>query len=105
MDTSHTSMSSQHNGGLNLTRDRTRDETLPRGETRGKQANVSNFMLLTTEAGVKEMIQSLGLLSLVSLLLALGKKTSHLETNSKKINFRITCFLIKNSPLSAGGWK
>ena len=105
MDTSHTSMSSQHNGGLNLTRDRTRDETLPRGETRGKQANVSNFMLLTTEAGVKEMIQSLGLLSLVSLLLALGKKTSHLETNLKKNNFRITCFLIKNSPLSAGGWK
>ena len=72
VDTSHTSMSSQHNGGLNLTRDRT-TETLPRGETRGKQANMSNFMLLTTEAGVKEMIQSLGLLSLVSLLLALGK--------------------------------
>lgn len=71
VDTSHTSMSSQHNGGLNLTRDRT-TETLPRGETRGKQANMSNFMLLTTEAGVKEMIQSLGLLSLVSLLLALG---------------------------------
>merc|ERR1712126_276178 len=40
VDTSHTSMSSQHNGGLNLTRDRT-TETLPRGETRGKQANMS----------------------------------------------------------------
>ena len=37
-----------------------------------KKQNVSQLMLLTTEAGVKEMIQSLGLLSLVSLLLALG---------------------------------
>ena len=37
-----------------------------------KKQNVSQLMLLTAEAGVKEMIQSLGLLSLVSLLLALG---------------------------------
>ena len=34
-------------------------------------ANVSRFMLLSKEAGVKEMILSLGLLCLVSLLLAL----------------------------------
>ena len=75
-DTSHTSSTSHHNGGLNITA-RTND-TLSRetrGEARGnKQGNVSNFMLLTTEAGVKEMIQSLGLLCLVSLLLALGEE-------------------------------
>jgi len=58
-----TSTSSHHNGGLNLTRNENSSK---------KAANVSNFMLLTTEAGVKEMIQSLGLLCLVSLLLALG---------------------------------
>jgi len=67
VDTSHTS--SIHNGGLNLTRG---NETMTREKTRLKQGNVSNLMLLTTEAGVKEMIQSLGLLCLVSLLLALG---------------------------------
>lgn len=58
-----TSTTSHHNGGLNLTRNENPSK---------KAANVSNFMLLTTEAGVKEMIQSLGLLCLVSLLLALG---------------------------------
>jgi len=58
-----TSTTSHHNGGLNLTRNENPSK---------KTANVSNFMLLTTEAGVKEMIQSLGLLCLVSLLLALG---------------------------------
>jgi len=58
-----TSATSHHNGGLNLTRTENPSK---------KTANVSNFMLLTTEAGVKEMIQSLGLLCLVSLLLALG---------------------------------
>ena len=68
VDTSHTS--SIHNGGLNLTRG---NETMTREKTRLKQGNVSNLMLLTAEAGVKEMIQSLGLLCLVSLLLALGK--------------------------------
>ena len=34
---------------------------------------MSKLTLLTAEAGVKEMIQSLGLLCLVSLLLALGQ--------------------------------
>jgi len=58
-----TSATSHHNGGLNLTRNENPSK---------KTANVSNFMLLTAEAGVKEMIQSLGLLCLVSLLLALG---------------------------------
>ena len=71
VDTSHTSMSSHHNGGLNITRN---TETMTRA-SRAKQANVSNLMLLTTEAGVKEMIQSLGLLCFVSLLLALGRSS------------------------------
>ena len=63
------------NGGLNLSRN---TETLSRTENRERtkagtgNGNVSNLMLLTTESGVKEMIQSLGLLCLVSLLLALG---------------------------------
>lgn len=63
-----TSTSSSHiNGGLNLTRQEAGKE---RKSTTA--ANVSNFMLLSTEAGVKEMLQSLCLLCLVSLLLALG---------------------------------
>ena len=59
-----TSSSSQHNGGPKMANGGP-------NSTKKKQ-NVSQLMLLTTEAGVKEMIQSLGLLSLVSLLLALG---------------------------------
>ena len=74
MDTSHASHATSHiNGGpgLNLSRN---TETLSRTEKRERtKNNVSNLMLLTTEAGVKEMIQSLGLLCLVSLLLALGR--------------------------------
>ena len=60
-----TSTSSQHNGGLKMANGHGPNSTK-------KKQNVSQLMLLTTEAGVKEMIQSLGLLSLVSLLLALG---------------------------------
>ena len=62
---------------LTITR-RGDNETLSR-DTRTKDAaragagNVSKLTLLTAEAGVKEMIQSLGLLCLVSLLLALGQ--------------------------------
>ena len=77
---SHVSNTSHHNGGLNLTA-RTNDTLSrePRDHTRvNKTGNVSNFMLLTTEAGVKEMIQSLGLLCLVSLLLALGEWCKYL---------------------------
>ena len=74
VDTSHASHATSHiNGGpgLNLSRN---TETLSRTEKRERtKNNVSNLMLLTTEAGVKEMIQSLGLLCLVSLLLALGR--------------------------------
>lgn len=65
VDTSHTSERSQHNGGLKITNGGAANTTK-------RQQNVSQLMLLTTEAGVKEMIQSLGLLSLTSLLLALG---------------------------------
>jgi len=57
----------RHNGGLKISRagrDNQRRKT--------SSANVSNLMLVTADAGVKEMIQSLGLLCLVSLLLALG---------------------------------
>ena len=57
----------RHNGGLNLSR-AGRDN--PRKKS--SSGNVSNLMLVTADAGVKEMIQSLGLLCLVSLLLALG---------------------------------
>merc|ERR1719400_305843 len=60
-----TSTSSQHNGGLKMANGHGPNSTK-------KKQNVSQLMLLTTEAGVKEMIQSLGLISLVSLLLALG---------------------------------
>ncbi len=72
---SHVTNSTHINGGLNLSRN---TETLSRTENRERtkagpgNGNVSNLMLLTTESGVKEMIQSLGLLCLVSLLLALG---------------------------------
>lgn len=59
-----TSSSSQHNGGPKMANGGP-------NSTKKKQ-NVSQLMLLTTEAGVKEMIQSLGLIALVSLLLALG---------------------------------
>jgi len=59
-----TSSSSHHNGAPKMANGGP-------NSTKKKQ-NVSQLMLLTTEAGVKEMIQSLGLLSLVSLLLALG---------------------------------
>lgn len=59
-----TSSSSHHNGGLKIANGGP--------NTTKKPHNVSQLMLLTTEAGVKEMIQSLGLISLVSLLLALG---------------------------------
>ena len=46
-------------------------------------------MLLTTEAGVKEMIQSLGLLCLVSLLLALGSLVFLLKIipNTESLSF------------------
>lgn len=58
----------QQNGGLSISkRDNKRDN--PR---KSYSNNVSNLMLVTADAGVKEMIQSLGLLCLVSLLLALG---------------------------------
>ena len=78
---SHAANSSQINGGLNLSRN---TETLSRTGNRERQTkagagNVSNLMVLTTESGVKEMIQSLGLLCLVSLLLALGMLLGHLE--------------------------
>ena len=59
-----TSTSSHHNGGLKIANGGP--------NTTKKPQNVSQLMLLTTEAGVKEMIQSLGLIALVSLLLALG---------------------------------
>ena len=49
-----------------------RTENRERTKAGPGNGNVSNLMLLTTESGVKEMIQSLGLLCLVSLLLALG---------------------------------
>lgn len=73
-NSSHAANSSHVNGGLNLSRN---TETLSRTGNRERQTkagagNVSNLMVLTTESGVKEMIQSLGLLCLVSLLLALG---------------------------------
>lgn len=58
---------SQQNGGLSSTTSRAKRENP------GKQScSTSNLMLVTADAGVKEMIQSLGLLCLVSLLLALG---------------------------------
>lgn len=75
INNSHVTNSTHINGGLNLSRN---TETLSRTENRERtkagtgNGNVSNLMLLTTESGVKEMIQSLGLLCLVSLLLALG---------------------------------
>ena len=76
VNNSHVTNSTHINGGLNLSRN---TETLSRTENREQRTkagagngNVSNLMLLTTESGVKEMIQSLGLLCLVSLLLALG---------------------------------
>lgn len=71
------SSSSHQSVGLNLT-------TASRGTAAAEKTgtskkppskgnpNATNLMLLTTETGVKEMIQSLGLLCLVSLLLALG---------------------------------
>jgi len=65
VDTSTTS--SHHNGGLKITANGGLNTTGAK-----KPQNVSQLMLLTAEAGVKEMIQSLGLLALVSLLLALG---------------------------------
>lgn len=58
---------SQHNGGQNISRNK-RDNP----SKKSCSGNVSNLMLVTADAGVKEMIQSLGLLCLVSLLLALG---------------------------------
>ena len=78
-NSSHAANSSHINGGLNLSRN---TETLSRTGNRERQTkagagNVSNLMVLTTESGVKEMIQSLGLLCLVSLLLALGMLPAH----------------------------
>ena len=60
-------MESQHNGGLTSTTSRTK-----RDNPAKQSCSTSNLMLVTADAGVKEMIQSLGLLCLVSLLLALG---------------------------------
>ena len=48
-------------------------DTRTKDAARAGAGNVSKLTLLTAEAGVKEMIQSLGLLCLVSLLLALGQ--------------------------------
>ena len=84
-NSSHVTNSTHINGGLNLSRN---TETLSRTGTAREQRtkagagnNVSNLMLLTTESGVKEMIQSLGLLCLVSLLLALGSLSSRHSYN------------------------
>ena len=59
----------RHNGGLNLSR-AGRDHQ--RKKSGGGGGLSSSLMLVSADAGVKEMIQSLGLLCLVSLLLALG---------------------------------
>lgn len=67
-----TSTSSHHNGGLKINVTNGGGGAPHNNTTSKKPQNVSQLMLLTAEAGVKEMIQSLGLLSLVSLLLALG---------------------------------
>ena len=56
------------NGGLHIPRGRT--TSLSAGSTL-LPANVSRFMTRSKEAGIKEMLTSLGLLCLVSLLLAL----------------------------------
>lgn len=56
------------NGGLHISRGRT---TSFSGASALIPANVSRFMTRSKEAGIKEMLTSLGLLCLVSLLLAL----------------------------------
>ena len=58
----------RQNGGLNISRTG-RDQQRKKNSTGGVS---SSLMLVSADAGVKEMIQSLGLLCLVSLLLALG---------------------------------
>ena len=106
---SHVTNSTHINGGLNLSRN---TETLSRTENRERtkagpgNGNVSNLMLLTTESGVKEMIQSLGLLCLVSLLLALGiYQLFHFCTPFYLylLLARISCIFAENPPLSPGG--
>ena len=59
-NTSSASSTAAANGGLNLTR-----------RLNASAAEVSRFILQSKEAGVKDMIMSLGLLCTVSLLLAL----------------------------------
>ena len=57
LDRLNSTGTSQHNGGSRLPRE--------------KRQNLSNLLLVSSDSGVREMMQSLGLLCIVSLLLAL----------------------------------